>query len=201
MPCENVDSFEFFLQSYQAYLAGIPGSDPLSLDSTIQFLEHTSSMIELFHDRHHIYDSKDGRLRKLQMALDFFKTWKENVQDSKEFLSDKLWFDLKSMCLGVQAMVSVKLNRFPGTSIKPAIINTDVVENHFSQLRGANAQNEHPTYLQTQYTQNAIILGQGTVSRKSNVGVSLPSGGGAALPQEHPFRKRKVQQPSELPTN
>jgi hypothetical protein len=88
----------------------------------------------------------------------------------KEFVSSKLWFDLQSMILGFGAMVKTKLSRFPGTLIKPAIINQDVVENHFSQLRGANGQNENPTYQLAQGTQNSIIFGQTTLSKKCNTG-------------------------------
>ncbi len=57
----------------------------------------------------------------------------------------------------------IKLKRFPGSTIKPAILNQDVVENHFCQLRAANGQNENPTYWLTQATQNAIIFGDSTL--------------------------------------
>ena len=63
----------------------------------------------------------------------------------KQFISGKLWFDLQSMILGFTAMVKTKLLKFPGVLIKPAIINQDVLENHFSQLQAANGQNENPT--------------------------------------------------------
>ena len=79
-------------------------------------------------------------------------------------------------------MVRTKLARFPEAVIKPAIVNQDIVENHFSQLRGANGQNENPTYQLTQGTQNSVIFGQSTISKKSNTGgarndsfVSLPN--------------------------
>ena len=70
------------------------------------------------------------------------------------------------MILGFTALMKAKLLQFPGTSIKPAIVNQDVVENHFLQLRGANALNENPTYQLTQGTQNSIIFGQTRLSKK-----------------------------------
>ena len=77
-----------------------------------------------------------------------------------------------------------------GWRIKPAILNQDMVENHFSQLRGANGQNESPTYQLTQGTQNSIIYGQSVVSRKSNTG-GIKSTMFVGLPNESLFCKNK----------
>ena len=49
-------------------------------------------------------------------------------------------------------------------------MNRDIVENHFSQLRGAHGQNENLTNLLTQAIQNAIILGQTSISKKRKHG-------------------------------
>ena len=100
---------------------------------TILFLRHTSRMVELFSDKHAIYQICDPRLQDLNESLWFFKEWQQHANIGKEFISAKLWFDLQSMILGFTAIVKAKLSRFPGTSIKPAIVNQDVVENHFSQ--------------------------------------------------------------------
>ena len=64
-------------------------------------------------------------------------------------------------------MVSYQLSKFPDAVVRPAIVNQDA----FSQLRGANVQNENPTYILTQSTQNAVIFGQSIISRKSNIGI------------------------------
>ena len=147
-------------------------------------------MIELFSDKHLIYEMSDPRLLQLKACLEYFKNWKGKVSDGKEFLSDKLWYDLQSMILGFISVVQVKLSKYPGSTIRPAIVNQDLVENHFSQLRGANSQNENPTYLLTQYTQNAVILGQTTISRKGNTGTARNELS-ASLPMEHPFGRKK----------
>lgn len=127
--------------------------------------------MELFSDKHFIYSVQDKRLVDMQKCLHFFKKWESQCQESKNFISDKLWFDLQSLILGFTAMVSHKLSKFHEAIIRPAIVNQDACENHFSQLRGANAQNENPTYLLAQGTQNAVIFGQSIISKKSNTGV------------------------------
>lgn len=163
------------------------------LDESIELLKHTSAMIELFSDKYVIYDANDVRLQQLNEALRYFSHWKEQVQQAKnQFFSDKLWFDLQSMILGFRSVVEVKLSRFPGSVIKPAIMNQDLVENHFSQLRAANGQNENPTYLLTQTTQNSVIFGQTTVSRKGNTGTSRNSSF-SELPKKHIFSKKKTE--------
>lgn len=50
----------------------------------------------------------------------------------KEFMSSKLWFDIQSMMFGFISLVKTKFGRFPGSLVKPAILNQDVFENHFS---------------------------------------------------------------------
>lgn len=56
-----------------------------------------------------------------------------------------------------------------GNSITPAFFNSDLIENHFCQQRGVcNGQNTNPTIKQYGPSNNAIILGQCTVSAKRN---------------------------------
>ena len=152
-------------------------------------------MIELFADKHAVYDVDDSRLQALQATLLFFSTWKEGTNKGNQFFSEKLWFDIQSMIHGFISLVQTKLRRFPGSIIKPAIINQDCVENHFCQLRGANGQNDNPTYQTTQGTQNSIIFGQTTVSRKGNTGTAK-SHSFAGLPKENLFGKNKRLQKS-----
>ena len=100
------------------------------------------------------------------------------------------------MILGLTALVKTKLSRFPGTSIKPPIVNQDLVENHFSQLRGANAQYENLTYQLTRGTQNSIIFKQTTISKKSNTG-GVKNVSFAGLPKEKIFGKNTVVKNNE----
>ena len=152
---------------------------------------HTSRMVELFADKYVIYQMKDTRLLHLREALQFFREWYEETlttKSKKEFISDKLWFDLNSMILGLCQLVRIKLQRFPGSVVKPCILNQDVVENHFCQLRAANGQNENPTYALAEASQNSVIFGQSTISRKSNTG-STRNLTFTDLPKDKLFRK------------
>lgn len=160
---------------------------------TIAFLKHTSLMIELFSDKHVIYDLNDNRLQNLRASLCFFTEWKQQVTRGDQFISEKLWFDVQSMILGFISIIQTKLTRFPGSVIKPAIVNQDVVENHFSQLRGANGQNNNPSYQMTQSTQNSVIFGQTAISRKSNTGTQK-NNSFAGLPKENLFGANGKQQ-------
>ena len=54
-------------------------------------------------------------------------------------------------------------------------MNQDGLENHFSQIRSANGQNDNPSYQLVQATQNSVISGQATVSRKCNTGHTMNS--------------------------
>lgn len=136
-------------------------------------MEHTSFIVDFFSSKNQIYDPNDTRLQKLHSILTYFSNWKSTCTKNDEFVSAKLWFDIQAMILGIISIVRIKLRRFPGSTIKPAILNQDVVENHFCQLRSANGQNENPSYLLTQGTQNAIIFGQRTLSKKCNTGTTV----------------------------
>lgn len=76
------------------------------------------------------------------------------------------------MILGFDSLVKIKLEAYPHSIIKPAIINQDVVENHFCQVRACNGQNNNPTWRLQESAQNSIRYGQTTISRKSNAGSS-----------------------------
>jgi len=146
--------------------------DGTPLDSTLQLLQHTSQVIDLFNSKCPITNINNTRLKKLHSFYKFMLNWREeSADDNSSFISSKLWFDLQSMCLGFNALVQIKLKNFPQSSIKPAIVNQDCVENHFCQVRSCNGQNNNPTYNQQQSTQNLIRFGQTVISRKSNVGV------------------------------
>ena len=149
------------------------GEDDSSFDAVISLLEHTSKLVSLFNDRLYITCTNDIRLQKLNNFYNWMCSWEESTQgDGKLFISSKLWFDLKSMCLGFQSLVHYKLLKHPSSVIKPAIVNQDCVENHFCQIRSCNGQNDNPTFLEQQSSQNSIRLGQTTISPKSNASCS-----------------------------
>lgn len=142
------------------------------VDATIELLTHTSKIIQLFQDKHVISSTSDARLNHLTEFHSFLARWKSSTEGKSEcFLSSKLWFDLQSMIFGFQAIVSIKLKEYPQSVIKPAIVNQDLVENHFCQIRACNGQNNNPTWRLQETTQNTVRYGQTTISRKSNAGL------------------------------
>jgi hypothetical protein len=127
-------------------------------------LEQTSELVSLFNDKLYISSVHDKRLKKLEKFHELMKIWANQTEGKSHlFVSSKLWFG---------SLVSIKLSHFPQSVVKPAIINQDCVENHFGQVRSCNGQNNNPTYLQQQSTQNSIRIGQTFISRKSNAGKS-----------------------------
>jgi len=143
------------------------------LDATLNLLNHTSKLIQLFQDKIPINSSTDQRLQDLSKFLLFIQEWKSSTGgDGKKFISTKLWFDIQSMVHGFLAIVAIKLRKFPHSLIKPAILNQDCVENHFCQVRSYNGQNNHPTWRLQENAQNSIRHGQTAMSRKGNAGVS-----------------------------
>lgn len=145
------------------------------VDATIELLGYSSKLIQLFQDKHVITSINDSRVRELNNFLIYLRKWKSTTgSDAKKIISAKLYFDFQSMAYGFQAVLSIKMKSYPNATVKPAIINQDVVENHFCQVRACNGQNNNPTWRLQEMSQNAIRFGQTTISRKSNAGaVSL----------------------------
>jgi len=154
------------------------GDDDSSLEAVVTLLEHSSELVNLFNDRLYITCTNDSRLHRLNDFYSWMCSWEQSTQgDNKKFISSKLWFDLKSMCLGFQSLVHYKLLKHPSSVIKPAIVNQDCAENHFCQIRSCNGQNDNPTFLQQQSSQNSIRVGQTTISPKSNASCNSSSSG------------------------
>lgn len=142
------------------------------IDSALQLLQHTAEIVDLFNLKCPLRNIRDIRLITWNSFYSFMLDWREkSTDDNSSFNSSKLWFDLQSICLGFHALVQVKLQSFPHSCIRLAIVNQDCVENHFCQVRSYNGQNNNLTYNQQQSTQNLIQFGQTVISRKSNVGV------------------------------
>ena len=151
--------------------------NPSHLQSTIQLLQNTSQLIDIFRDHRPIIDTSDERLATLKKILDWFKNWEEEV-NSDDSLKQKDTFlishqtrsDICSLIIGFRELCIDKL-RSSATTIVPCRINSDVIENVFSQQRGLyNGNNTNPNFLTYCRTMNAIIIGQPSISRKSNTG-------------------------------
>lgn len=93
--------------------------------------------------------------------------WPANMH----FLTRETAEDLQSSLVGFIALCQLHLTS--GNSINPGYINSDIVEKFFCQQRGIrNGLNTNPTLSQYGPANTAIILGQSTVSSRSNSGNS-----------------------------
>jgi len=153
------------------------GENRDKLDATIELLEQTSILVENFRDHRPIHETGDVRLEQNQKVLKWFKDWEASIISNSEIkdkenhmISHQTRSDICSLLIGFNEMCIDKL-KDNSSSIVPNRINSDVIENVFCQQRGLyNGNNSNPTYLNYCNTMNAVILGQGSISRKSNVG-------------------------------
>ena len=170
------------------------GEQGVELDSTIEFLEHTSVLVKVFRDHRPIHSDNDTRLTQIRKVLHWFRNWENRVNSSeaqnkeKHLISFQTREDIASLLIGFDELCCAKFQKSFG-SITPARINSDAIENLFSQQRGLhNGANTNPNYLTFSRSVNSIILGQTTISRKSNAG-----GSGASMFERQPLGTSQVQ--------
>lgn len=133
----------------------------------------------------------DTRIQKAKDFLQYMQNWKGSVRHSKHFVSDQLWFDLQSMILGLEQVVRVKQARFPNSKTKPVILNQDVLENVFCQVRGSNGPNDHTKYYLYMSTVRSINFRQTILSKEGNTSGDKEVLPHANLPIAHPFSTKQ----------
>ena len=168
----------FSLQEYQAYL----GESGEHLSLTVDLLDNTACLCELFTSPRTIKSNADPLIVNAEKALNWFKMWEKEIQSDSELSKKEKWRaliswecreDLESAVVGFQQLVKIRTKAFPGSGIKPQLINTDCVENVFCQVRAChNGANTNPTYLQYLYTLNTVMLSAGIFKKNSNAGES-----------------------------
>ncbi|KAK3092667.1 hypothetical protein FSP39_005616 [Pinctada imbricata] len=159
----------YLMRSYQATL-----KNPENLASSIEILEQTSELVDIFCCRNRpISSQEDKRFDILQKALSYFSSWEDAVEKSvmlvpsKNLMTMETRTDLNSSLMGFISLCKNMLNG--KNSINPGYLSSDIVENLFGQQRGVrNGLNNNPTLAQYGPSNTAIILGQCTVSNKSN---------------------------------
>lgn len=104
---------------------------------------------------------------KLERVAEYFQRWDLYTADSGDKPTAECLYDLQSSIRGLIELAG--LSKLP---IRPAYINSDLVELHFSQVRHL-FNNQTPNVLQYQSVQNSIILGQklAFTSAKTNPGL------------------------------
>lgn len=169
------------------------------LDELIGLLHHTSDMVTFFHDTRPVVGMSDPRLQTLRKNLDYFNKWELSVmenndltkaQKTRRLITQETRDDLNSAILGCLQICSNATKM--GISVIPAYLNCDPIENTFCQQRGINnGMNTNPTLLQYGPGINSIILGESSVSRKSNSGVKAHSYKALVPCTLNPAKKRK----------
>lgn len=159
------------------YQNSLSNENALNLSGTVALLQQTSVLISVFRDSRPIHQPSDERLQKLKEVVNWFDSWEVSNMKSekirskeKSLISHQTRQDILSCIYGFLDYCSTRLS-LQHTSIIASRFNSDVIENVFCQQRGLhNGNNTNPTYLQYCSTMNTIIMGQTSVSRKSNTG-------------------------------
>ena len=176
------------MKCYQKHL-GVEGG--IRCSGAIALLEQTSILISIFRDPRPINDICDKRLHQLKTAQQWFLNW-EKESDTKSLMSRETREDIQFLLIGFPVLVETVTNKL-GHSITPMCINSDIVENNFSQQRGMHhGAGTNPNYKQYCYATNSIILAQNTISRKSNAARRKSNKSGGALPFTHLCKKLRI---------
>lgn len=165
------------LHLMEVYQSSLESQEALKLNSTISLLKNTSVLVSVFRDPRPITKITDKRLSDLLEVLKWFQSWETSVLNNKEIknkekalISHQTRQDIVSCINGFYEFCALKLKK-NGYTINASRFNSDVIENIFSQQRGLhNGCNTNPSYLEYCRTMNTIILGEATVSAKSNTG-------------------------------
>lgn len=166
------------------YQNSLQEEEKKKLDMTVEFINITSTIIDIFHSNVPFTSAEDSRLECLKACSAWLDQWESEVKlapgtasdRSKMIISAKTMFDVRSMISGFCAIVREVVSRSPGSQIMAWRVNTNLVENIFCQQRGYHGQNDNPKYGQYASGMNSILLGQKTSTVKNNTGnnESLP---------------------------
>lgn len=177
--------------------------DGSHLQATVDLLKQTSILVSTYRDNRPITEEIDSRLKANEKVLKYFQDWEESIskqsemtnsEKEKALISHQTRMDIKSMLLGFDYLCKTRLKRNL-SCIVPSRVNSDAIENVFCQQRGIfHGANTNPTYAQYLKAMNSVILGQPTLSRKSNTGGARVSG---AEPLS--FRKDRPLNPRKKP--
>lgn len=165
----------YLMQCFQKFL----GETGDVLEDSINLLKATSEIVAVFRDKRPITDVEDVRLDKLEESLSWFQNWEKHVlvqeyvpsaEKEKQLLSSQTREDLQSCIVGFNHLCKTTLKE-DRSSIVPARINSDVIENIFCQQRGIiNGNNTNPTFYQFVKNINSVIIGQSILSKTCNSG-------------------------------
>lgn len=149
-------------------------SNPRELEATLELISHTADIIEVFLDTNPLRAMKDSRVSKLQRASKYFRQFVN--KDVKHSFTAETSYDIVCTIDGLLELIHYCVSR--RISVVPGHLNSDIIENHFSLVRGMyNGASDHPNYFVYKSLQNSIVLGQPTsfMSQKRNASSSNSS--------------------------
>lgn len=166
-------------QSFRSHLSKQQINEEHCLDATVEFLEVTSTMVKNFTSGQPYTSIAYSRFDENEKCLGWLRKWRTQVSErndlvsverNKLFISTKTMFDISSTMIGFRELCKITFKKHPGCSIAVNRTNSNIVENVFCQQRGLNGQNDNPNYVQYGSTMNSILLGQASLTKKSNTG-------------------------------
>ena len=161
---------ESMLVTMKGYQSSLPPEKAVQLDSTIEFLNNTKVLVENFRDMRPIESVSDARLQENKKVLEWFQHWESNAKKSSELMTAECREDLSWMVVGFEHFVSRMITEYQ-IPVPPADINSDIIENFFCSQRGIKGGSKtNPPMHSYLYNINSIVLGQPTISTKSNTG-------------------------------
>ena len=142
---------------------------PEALNGVVKLLEVTSTCIHIFRDKQPVTEVSDAKLLQARECLQFFVKWSDAEQPQSTKLSRECLEDMQNVLATFPRLCEEFIQRNPGAAFYTYRFNSDIVENHFGQVRGLkNGALTHPSYATYLSTINSVILGQKSVSTKSN---------------------------------
>ena len=159
LDCNMLD----LMRKYQNTLA-----NPSDVQGAVSLLEMTSKLVNFVYHHGRIDSMRHPLVSDLIQVKNFFLDWQcEAMANKKAMLTEETMEDVQFYIVGVLELFRVCINF--GYELSPANINSDILENIFSQQRGIyHGNNTNPSVHQYSYGINSVIIGQKSISNKSN---------------------------------
>ena len=156
----------------EAYQNSLNATEADSLAGAIELLQNTSIIIRNMTDKRAINDENDARLQENMSVLKWLIEWEKSAKSSTELMAAQCREDWKWMIMGFDSFVKMVIHKYK-SSVFPCDINSDIIENFFCSQRAiTGGSTTNPGMKNYLHNINSIVLGQSSISTKSNAGCS-----------------------------
>lgn len=124
------------LHLMRCYKDSLDEGEASQFDGTIELLQETSAMIEIFIDARPIQHVTDERFNTLAGIYQWFRKWRNEAKKPTDIFSHQCCDDVEASLTNLQSVTEIHLSEFPHGSIIPAMFNSKAIENFFCQQRG-----------------------------------------------------------------